>query len=93
MQGNYVRIAIATLLKSLNAQAAYLVFVSFGGTITLFRPVKGARKSAQIRDKIAKKGQNSAFLCEKWHRFEKKSTPLPRVVVVTNDVMKVGREH
>ena len=61
VQGNYVRIAIATLLKSLNAQAAYLVFLSFGGTNTLFRPVKGARKSAQIRDKIAKTGQILAF--------------------------------
>ena len=33
----------------------------FRGTTTLFRPIQGAPKTAYIRDKIAKMGQNLAF--------------------------------
>ena len=43
----------------------YLIFANFGGTTTLFRPVKRAPKSAQICDKIANIGQNFALSMQK----------------------------
>ena len=46
------------------------------GTTALFRLLKGAPKSAQIRDKLAKNGQNLALLMLKVVRLEKSTPPL-----------------
>ena len=60
--------------------------VNFLGTTTLFRSVKGAPKSACIRDKKAKNGLNmpkfSIFYAARGTSLKK--TPLPVVAVVTN---------
>ena len=60
-----VQVQILLVTRILGSDQYSFIFdiCQFWGTATLFRPVKGARKSAQIRDKIAKTGQYSAFLC------------------------------